>query len=190
MIFQRILHADFSPQNCHFVKHFMLCNWTLTVGIWVKYHCYVNKEARIFWKQLTWVIRLPDREFWSVNIQNICGHYDMLWYCHKYGQYWCLCEEEEICGLPVKAELNNMHRFKRFGKNKPPLWKSIYFGPKLKMDGRFWKKFLFIWNQLAWPQLASRAWLQLPAWAKDTTVFVFCVSGCLSVCHTRIVYPL
>ena len=42
--------------------------------------------------------------------------------------------------------------------------------------------------QLAWPQLASPAptaspaWPQLPAWAKATTVFVFVVSECLSVC--------
>ena len=33
------------------------------------------------------------------------GHYGVSQYDHKYGQYWCLCEEQEKCGLPVKAEL-------------------------------------------------------------------------------------
>ena len=64
-------------------------------------------------------------------------------YGHKYGQYWCLCEEQEKCGSPVKAELKNMHRLKSYGQNKIYCQKeaknerfTLYFYLKLKMGGR------------------------------------------------------
>ena len=62
---------------------------------------------------------------------------------HKYGQYWCLCEEQEKCRYPVKAELKNVHQFKSYGQNKIFCEKvakneqfTLYFWPKLKMGGR------------------------------------------------------
>ena len=46
------------------------------------------------------------------------GDYGMSQYGHKYGQYWCLCKEQEKCGSPVKEELKNMHLLKSYGQNK------------------------------------------------------------------------
>ena len=46
------------------------------------------------------------------------GHIGLPRYGHKYGQYWCLFEEQEKCGLPMKAKLKNVHRFKSYGQNK------------------------------------------------------------------------
>ena len=39
-------------------------------------------------------------------------------YSRKYGQYWCPCEEQEKCGVHVKAELKTMHLFKVMAKTK------------------------------------------------------------------------
>ena len=39
-------------------------------------------------------------------------------YGHRYGQYWCLCKEQEKCRSAVKAELKNLHLFKSYGQNK------------------------------------------------------------------------
>ena len=58
------------------------------------------------------------------------GHYGVSQYGHKYGQYWCLCEEQEKCGLPVKAELKNVHRFKSYSQNK-------IFDEKVAKNGHF-----------------------------------------------------
>ena len=58
------------------------------------------------------------------------GHYGVSQYGHKYGQYWCLCEEQEKCGLPVKAELKNVHRFKSYSQNK-------IFDEKVVKNGHF-----------------------------------------------------
>ena len=70
------------------------------------------------------------------------GHYGISQYGHRYGQYWRLCEEQEKCGSPVKAELKNMHRLKSYGQNKIYCQKvaknerfTLYFDPKIKMGG-------------------------------------------------------
>ena len=43
------------------------------------------------------------------------GYYGESQYGHQYGLYWCLCQEQERYGYPVKAELKNVRRFKIYG---------------------------------------------------------------------------
>ena len=107
----------------------------------------------------------------DTNINHICGHINschngqsqqnghnghngLPWYGHNYGQYWCLFEEQEKCGLPVKAKLKNVRRFRSYSQNK-------IFYEKVAKNGRFlcilvqnlkWlaalpvvKKIIFIW---------------------------------------------
>ena len=58
------------------------------------------------------------------------GYYGKSQYGHKYGLYWCLCEEQEKCGYSVKAELKNVHRFKSYSQNK-------IFDEKVAKNGHF-----------------------------------------------------
>ena len=45
-------------------------------------------------------------------------HYGLINYGPEYCRYWCLCEEQEKCRSPVKAEWKKMQRLKSYGQNK------------------------------------------------------------------------
>ena len=46
------------------------------------------------------------------------GHYGLIKYGPEYNQYWCLCEEKEKYGSPVKVEWKKMQWLKSYGQNK------------------------------------------------------------------------
>ena len=75
------------------------------------------------------VLRI-DTNIDNIHDRNLSGHNGQYWqnghngryvtasYGHKYGEYWCLCEEQEKCRSVEKAESKNLHRLKSYGQNK------------------------------------------------------------------------
>ena len=80
----------------------------------------------------------------------------MALYGHEYGEYWCLCGEQEKCRSVEKEELKNLHQFKSYGQNKINFEILSHFlcilGPKMTTLGEAFpmgpqSSSLCFWNQ-------------------------------------------